>query len=103
MTFDGDEFAWEEPEDDLEDPPPELRRLITSIEALDLAKVGPCPGCGIPVRRMSVPIAGAGLDLIYAHESFCVVCIRRPLVEMCDEIRDGRGRGLMVAFGLRLD
>lgn len=50
---------------------------MPGVEDVDLAAVGPCPGCGIPVRRMgSVPISGSGLDLHFADKSYCGACLQ---------------------------
>jgi hypothetical protein len=48
---------------------------------VDLAKVGPCPTCGVPVRRMAgVPIAGSGLDLVFADKAHCRVCLKKKVI-----------------------
>lgn len=46
------------------------------VSTLDLAKVGPCPSCGAPTRRLaSTPIKGSGLDASPADVAHCDACI----------------------------
>lgn len=51
------------------------------IDEIDLATVGPCPSCGTPVRRLGVPIAGSGLDLVFADQAWCSSCLQAKVVE----------------------
>lgn len=49
---------------------------MTAIEEVDLAKIDPCPGCGVPIRRFrSVPIAGTNRDPITSPPWYCDLCI----------------------------
>lgn len=69
-----------------------------SLSDLDLAKVGPCPGCGRPVRRMgSVPISGTGLDLHFADKSWCRQCLQAKTDAAVEGIdREAIERGCIV-------
>lgn len=78
--FDGDDFPDPEPtraeflDDFLAVVAP---RPVTGLDAVDLAKVSPCPGCGDPVRRMAaVPTRGHGLDQMPSGPWWCSSCIQ---------------------------
>lgn len=50
---------------------------VTGLDKVDLAKVDPCPNCGVPVRRMpSVPVSGHGLDATPCGPWWCSACIQ---------------------------
>jgi hypothetical protein len=53
--------------------------------SLDTAKVDPCPGCGVPVRRFAnVPIAGTGNWLTQSGPWYCDDCIQVRCMEAVD-------------------
>lgn len=60
---------------------------MTKFEDLDLAKVLPCQECGTPTRMMNVPIAGAGLDLVYPDKTTCKACLLAKVVAAANPVR----------------
>lgn len=64
-----------------------------NIGNIDMAKIGPCPKCGLPTRRLSVPVGGAGLDLRFTDEAWCKACLQAGCVAAADEVRARRGGG----------
>jgi len=58
------------------------------FEDLDLAHVLPCQVCGTPTRTLTVPIAGAGLDLVYPDKTTCRSCLLAKVIAAADPVRD---------------
>lgn len=59
-----------------------------SLADVDLADVSPCPNCGKPVRRFAtVPIAGAGVDLIRSGPWWCDACTQAKCAAAADAVR----------------
>lgn len=50
---------------------------MSKLQDIDTARVSPCPGCGVDVRRFSsTPVAGSGLDLVFSGPWWCDWCIK---------------------------
>lgn len=74
MSLFEDDYLDEIGDDDVPDP---VERVALGLDAVDLAKVSPCPGCGTMVRRMgSVPTRGHGLDQMPSGPWWCSTCIQ---------------------------
>lgn len=66
------------------------------LARIDTAKVDPCPGCGVPVRRFSsTPISGTGLDLHFSGPWWCDWCIKHG-------VATGMRRAIIVLLGRQI-